>query len=107
MIARLAYFENLTAEQRDASRDNWDRRFKAALTSQPGLYAAYHVEAPDGTGIAISIWESQEAATDGGRNANAVPLLPGQVGEKIPSPTRTEFCQLVDYWVSDKSRGPA
>ena len=99
MIARVAYFENLTEAQKLTQEDNYQRRFKAALTAQPGLIAVHHLAAADGTRVSISIWESEEACRTGGERANAVPLLPGQVGADIPSPSRAEFMQVLDSFV--------
>lgn len=100
MIARLGYFDNLTEEQRAASRDNWERRFGPALKSQPGLLCVLHVETPDRTPISISVWQSREAARMASQRASAVPLLPGQDGERIPSDSREEICTVLDFWVN-------
>src|SRR6266571_3821266 len=49
MIARFGYFEGLTEQQKRAQEDNASRRFKAALTSQPGILAVYYMESPTAT----------------------------------------------------------
>jgi len=44
MIARVGYFEGLTAEQKAAQEDNGKRRLKPFLITQPGLVAAIYLE---------------------------------------------------------------
>jgi len=100
VIARISYFEGLTEEQKRAQEDNSNRRFKAAITSQPGIVALFWMERPNGDRVAISIWESQRAMEDGGAKANATPLLPGQRGEVIPSPSRVEILEVHDHFVA-------
>jgi heme-degrading monooxygenase HmoA len=100
MIARFGYFEGLTEEQKRAQEDNGNRRFKAALTSQPGILAVYYVESQNGDRASISIWESKQAMEQGGAKANATPLLPGQRGEDIPSPSRVEIWEVLDQFVA-------
>ena len=100
MIARFGYFEGLTGEQKRAQEDNASRRFKAALTSQPGILAIYYVESSNGDRATISIWESKQAMEQGGIKANAAPLLPGQRGEDIPSPSRVEIWEVLDQFVA-------
>ena len=109
MIARIAYFEGLSEAQLSAMTDNYERRFKAALVSQPGLLALYQLQRDDGTRVSVSVWESREASEAGGRNANSVPLLPGQVGADIPSPTRMELLEVANAYVAPSavSAGPA
>ena len=96
-------FENLTDAQKAAQKDNYERRFKAALTAQPGLLMVCQLAWPDGTRVAISIWDSGEAAEEGGRKANAVPLLPGQVGEEMPGPSRVEALEVADLFMAASS----
>jgi hypothetical protein len=100
MIARFGYFEGLTEEQKRIQEDNASRRFKAALTSQPGILAVYYVEARNGDRATISIWENKQAMEQGGIKANATPLLPGQRGEDIPSPSRVEIWEVLDQFVA-------
>lgn len=103
MIARVAYFEGLTEGQRKAARDNVNGRFMAAITSQPGLAALFHLEQPNGDRVSVSIWESRQAMEEGGARANATPLLPGQRAEDIPSASRVEVCQVRDYFVAPEA----
>jgi len=100
MIARIGYFEGLSEEQKRAQEDNANRRFKAALTSQPGILAVYYMESPNGDRASISIWESKQAMEQGGAKANAAPLLPGQRGEDIPSASRVEIWEVLDQFVA-------
>ena len=100
MIARVGYFEGLTEVQKRAQEDNGTRRFKAAITSQPGIAALFYLERPNGDRVSISIWESKEAMEEGGAKANATPLLPGQRGEDIPSPNRVEILEVRDHFVA-------
>jgi hypothetical protein len=100
MIARIGYFEGLTEEQKRAQEDNANRRFKAALTSQPGILVVYYIESPNGDRATISIWENKQAMEQGGIKANATPLLPGQRGEDIPSPGRVEIWEVLDQFVA-------
>lgn len=100
MIARIGYFEGLTEEQKRAQEDNTKRRFRAAITSQPGIVALFYLERPNGDRVSFSIWQSQQAMEEGGARANATPLLPGQRGEDIPSPNRVEMLEVHDYFVA-------
>lgn len=100
MIARFGYFEGLTEQQKRAQEDNANRRFKAALTSQPGILAVYYMESPNGNRLSVSIWEDKQAMAQGGMKANSVPLLPGQRGEDIPSPGRVEIWEVLDQFVA-------
>lgn len=103
MIARIGYFEGLTEEQKRAQEDNTKRRFRAAITSQPGLVALLYLERPNGDRISLTVWESAEAMAEGGARANATPLLPGQRGEDIPSPNRVEMVEVHDYFVASET----
>src|SRR5215472_7018202 len=103
MIARVGYFEGLTDAQKKAQEDNSERRFRAALTSQPGLIALFWIEKSNGDRISFTVWDSQQALEEGGAKANATPLLPGQRGEDIPSPNRTEICEVRDYFLAPKA----
>jgi heme-degrading monooxygenase HmoA len=100
MIARIGYFDGLTDEQKRAQEDNANRRFKAALHSQPGILANFFLERPNGDRMSLSIWESQQAMEEGAAKANATPLLPGQRGEDIPSPNRVEILEVRDHFVA-------
>lgn len=100
MIARFGYFEGLTEQQKRAQEDNANRRFKAALTSQPGILAVYYMESPNGDRLSVSIWDDKQAMEEGGMKANSVPLLPGQRGEDIPSPARVEIWEVLDQFVA-------
>ena len=102
MIARIGYFEGLTEEQKRAQEDNTNRRFRAAITSQPGLVALFYLERPNGDRISLSVWETPEALAEGGARANATPLLPGQRGEDIPSANRVEIVEVRDYFVASE-----
>ncbi|MDQ2942415.1 MAG: hypothetical protein M3R21_01940 [Candidatus Dormibacteraeota bacterium] len=103
MIARVAYFEGLTDEQKQAQEDNARRRFRAAITSQPGIVALFYLERPNGDRVSLSIWESEQLMQEGGARANSVPLLPGQRGEDIPSPSRVEVWDVRDQFVTLES----
>ena len=105
MIARVGYFEGLTEAQTKAARDNVNRRFMAAITSQPGIAALFHLERPNGDRVSISIWESRQAMEEGGARASATPLRPGQLAEDIPNANRVEIWAVRDYFVApDASR---
>ena len=99
MIARLGYFEGLTEEQKAAQEDNFRRRFRSAITSQPGLVALFAMENPNGDRVSVSIWESEEALKLGGARANATPLLPGQRREAIPEATRVEIWNVRELFL--------
>lgn len=103
MIARVAFFEGLTEDQKRARDDNVNRRSKAAITSQPGIVALFYLERPNGDSASISIWESEQAMEEAGAKANATPLLPGQRGEDIPSPNRVEIWQVRDRFVAPEA----
>lgn len=103
MIARVGYFEGLTDEQKAAQEDNARRRFKAAITSQPGILALFYLERPNGDRVSFSVWESQQAMEEGGLRANAAHLVPGQRAEDIPSPHRVEIWQVRDSFVTRPS----
>jgi hypothetical protein len=106
MIARVGFFEGLTEEQKRAQEDNANRRFKAALTSQPGIVAVFYVERPNGDRVSISIWESYLAMEQGGANANATPLLPGQRGQDIPSANQVELWEVRDHFIARRLLAP-
>jgi hypothetical protein len=103
MIARVGYFEGLTEEQKKAQEDNANRRFKAAIASQPGIVALFFLEKPNGDRVSFSIWESQRAMEEGGVKANATPLLPGQRGEDIPNANRVEFWEVLGHFVAPEA----
>ena len=103
MIARVGYFEGLTEDQKRAQEDNANRRFKAAITSQPGIVALFVLERPDGDRVSFSVWESQRAMEEGGVKANATPLLPGQRGEDIPNANRVEIWEVLDHFVAPEA----
>ncbi len=84
MIARVAYFESMTAEQHAAAEYNFRNRFRAA---------------EDDNVLSFSVWESRAAMEEGGRRANEVPLLPGQRREDIPSPDRVELAEVFDAFL--------
>ncbi len=100
MIARVGYFDGLTEEQKRVQEDNANRRFKAAITSQPGIVAIFVLERPNGDRVSFSIWESKRAMEEAGLKANATPLLPGQRGEDIPNANRVEFWEVLDHFVA-------
>jgi hypothetical protein len=102
MVARIAYFGKLTDDQRRHQDHNYQNRFGAAIESQPGHILAALLENEDGERISLSIWESEGAMVEGGSRANAVPLLPGQRGEDIPSPARVEIWGVFGYRSSDR-----
>ena len=93
MIARVARFEGLTDGQRRAQKDNLRRRFKAAITRQPGFVAGFWLERDD-EAMSISVWHSEESMELGGQHANSVPLLLGQKSEDIPSPNTVDTWQV-------------
>ena len=99
MIARVGYFEGLTEEQKAAREDNARRRFKAAITSQPGILALFYLERPNGDRVSLSVWESQQAMEQGGVRVNAAHLLPEQRAEDIPGPNRVEIWQVRDHFL--------
>lgn len=98
MIARVARFDGLTDDQRLAQKDNLRRRFKAAITEQPGFVAAFWLEKGADV-ISISVWQSEESMQLAGRRANAVPLLPDRKGEDIPSPSTVDTWSVFDHQV--------
>ncbi len=103
MIARFGYFEGLTEEQKRIQEDNANRRFKAALSSQPGILAVFYMERSNGDRVSITIWESQRAMEEGGAKANATPLLPDQRGEDIPNANRVEIWDVLDHFVAPEA----
>ena|ERR1051326_1034612 len=99
MIARIGYFNTLTGEREAAAADNFQRRFRAAITSQPGLVAGFWLRGERDQVIALTVWESVQVMEEGGRRANQAPLLPGQRGEDIPSPDRVEVAEVIDHFI--------
>lgn len=97
MIVRVATFAPMTPEVEAEARRNMIERFKPALAAQPGLLAAYWTKASDGHWVSITAWESEEAMVRGSTAANAVPLLPGQDPEKIPSPEQMEVLTVMEH----------
>jgi len=96
MIVRVARFDPLPLEVEAAMLDNIRVRFRAAIQAQAGLEGAYWARGEDGTWLSISFWESREAMDRGGREANAVPLLPHQRSELIPSPVSVETYEVIE-----------
>ncbi len=103
MIARVAYFEGLTQQQKMVQEDNANRRFKAAITSQPGIVAVLFMERPNGDRVSFSVWESKEAMEEGGARAHATPLLPNQRGEDIPTANRFEIWEVRDHFFAPQA----
>ena len=95
-MVRLARFEQMPPEVEAAMLDNIRLRFRAALQAQPGFGGVYWARADDGGWVSISLWESRDAMDRGGREANAVPLLPHQHSELIPSPASVETYELAE-----------
>jgi hypothetical protein len=95
MIARVGTFHPMTPDVAAASRRNLLERFLPALRAQVGFVAGYWLEAADGQQLSITVWESEEALQEGGRRANAVPLLPGQDPTKIPAADLVEIFEVV------------
>ena len=95
MIARVGIFENLSPEAEAASTHNLRERFLPALKAQEGFVGGYWLKGEDGKALSITLWESVAMVQEGGRRANAVPLLPGQTPEQIPSPQRVEIYEVV------------
>jgi hypothetical protein len=97
MIVRVATFAPMTPAVEAEARRNMVERFKPALAAQPGLLAAYWTRAEDGHWVSITAWESRGAMERGSVAANAVPLLPGQDPEKIPSPEGMEVLNVMEH----------
>jgi hypothetical protein len=95
MIARIGTFHPLAPDVAAESRRNLLERFLPALRAQAGFVGGYWLEAADGRQLSITVWESEEALQDGGRRANAVPLLAGQDPTKIPAADLVETFEVV------------
>lgn len=104
MIARVAFSDPVDAELAAVRRDNLTKRFKPALTAQPGFVAGYWLLAEDGHHISLTIFESKELMEAAGRAANAVPLLPGHRPEQMPAP-RVEFYDIWDHFDGRAEKG--
>ena len=96
MIVRVARFDPMSPEVEAAMLDNIRVRFRGALQAQDGLEGIYWARGDDGTWLSISFWASQEASDRAGREASAVPLLPHQRSELIPSPASVDTCEVVE-----------
>jgi hypothetical protein len=90
MIVRIGYFEGMTDEQRRIQDENYRGRFQPAQAAQPGFIASLLLDGEDGRRVSVSVRASAADLGEGGRRANAEPLLPGHRGEDIPSPVRAE-----------------
>ena len=97
MIARIGTFQRLAPDVAAESRRNLLERFVPALRDQAGYIAGYWLEAADGRQLSITIWESEEALREGGRRANAVPLLPGQDSTKVAAADLVETFEVVAH----------
>ena len=104
MIARIAYSDPASEAVVAKRMENLQKRFKPAITQQPGLVAAFWVTSPDGRRGSITIWESEELMREGGRAANAVPFLPGYEPEDLPGPDNGQTVQFLE--VFDHHIGP-
>ena len=89
---------NIAAE----SRRSLFERFLPALRAQMGFVAGYWLAAADGRQLSITVWESEEALQEGARQANAVPLLPGQDASKIPAADIVETFEVVTHASADE-----
>jgi hypothetical protein len=94
MIARVGTFEHLSAEAAAESRRNLLERFLPALRVQAGFVVGLWLEGEGGKLLSITVWESAEAMTTAAQRANATPLLPGQIPEKIPAPDMVEHFEV-------------
>jgi hypothetical protein len=90
MIARVATFSTMTSESRAIGFRNLVDRFLPALRVQPGFVTGYWLEAPDGSWLSVTVWESEQNLMRGSAQANAVPLLPGHEPGQIPAPDHVE-----------------
>ena len=66
------------------------------IHAQDGMEGVYWARCEDGTWLSISFWASLEASDRAGREANAVPLLPHQRSELIPSPASVDTFDVVE-----------
>jgi len=98
MIARISYSEPASEEVVARRMENLQKRFKPAIIAQPGFIAAFWVKTPEGRKGSITIWESEELMREGGRAANAVPLLPGYELEDLPGPDNGQTIQFLDVF---------
>lgn len=96
MIVRVARFDPMPAEVEAAMLDNIRVRFRAALQAQEGMEDMYWVRGEDGAWLSIGFCQSREALDRAGREANAVPLLPHQRAELIPSPASVDIYEVVE-----------
>jgi hypothetical protein len=94
MIARVGTFERLSAEAAAESRRNLLERFRPALRAQPGFVVGLWLEDEEGKSLSITVWESADAMATAAQRANATPLLPGQIPEKIPAPDVVEYFKV-------------
>jgi hypothetical protein len=96
MILRVAWFDPMAPEVEAEMLNNLRVRFRAALQAQPGYVSAYWGRAANGSWISASLWESRDAVEEAGNRANAVPLVPGQRAELIPSPNSVEVYEVIE-----------
>ena len=96
MIVRVARFDPMPPEVEAAMLDNTRVRFRAALQAQMAWKTSTGRGGEDGTWLSISFWESLQASDRAGREANAVPLLPHQQSELIPSPSSVDSWDVVE-----------
>jgi heme-degrading monooxygenase HmoA len=95
MIARIGIFHHVTPEAAAALHHNLVARFRPALKAQAGFIARYWLTDAGGKHLSVTIWEDEAALRTGGARANAVPLLPGQDPERIPSPDLVALYDVV------------
>ncbi len=95
MIARIAYFDNITPEQRAARALYFREQFLPALTAQDGFSAGYFLHQMQGDRVRLvsfTIWQSEDHLRLGEQRALATAPLPGGMAY----PDRVETYE-VDY----------
>jgi heme-degrading monooxygenase HmoA len=95
MIARIAYFDNVTPEQRAARGVYFREQFLPALTAQDGYLAGYFLHQVQGERlqlVSFTVWQSEEHLRLGEQQALAAAPLPGGMAY----PDRVETYE-VDY----------
>jgi heme-degrading monooxygenase HmoA len=95
MIARIAYFDNITPEQRAARGVYFREQFQPAITSQDGFIAGYFLHRAQGELIQLvsfTVWQSEDHLRLGEQRALALAPLPGGMAY----PDRVETYE-VDY----------
>jgi len=102
MIARVARFRFPSLRHREEAERNGSDRVGPSLASQPGFQAIYYGRIAELQALSISLFDDRETADAAAVTMNAMPLLPGQVAEMLPTPEGVALYDVANALVRDE-----